>query len=188
MPADLELVQLLKDLEVPECNCPRFIPCGCPGPCDCHPIPAPACPHILARRHSLTNQEWWDLYHQAYPELYNDEPKPGHFFSGPPICPDICASPGQESRVLAMSERYGPVECGDGPGLYSLWNPFDAKPEDQDMEDQEFRIAAADRTPQNERPRGMGRNGRPLLLVRKKAKDEHTRRYLQSHRPSELRK
>lgn len=95
--------RLLARLEVPDCACPRTVPCGCPQPCDCKVIPAPPCQHIRAAGHDLSIREWAELLALAFPGQYDAPP--------PPPVPTAALS--REARVAVMASRHA-----RGLGLY----------------------------------------------------------------------
>lgn len=68
-------------------------------------------------------------------EIVSDYDNP---IQNPP--PSIALS--REALTQLRSERYGPVECGEGPGAQSLWNDRDLVPEEDDYQERKIATGA----------------------------------------------
>lgn len=85
----------IQSLEIPDCGCPtEIVPCGCDGPCLCPTLFGTPCPHIQARNHRLSIDQWADLLSR------DDE------YREPPLPPVTLPILSQEARVEQYRQRH----------------------------------------------------------------------------------
>jgi hypothetical protein len=117
--------EILRRLDVPDCDCPLFLTCPCrqdcpPGirdqcrhcreECDCPPaLHQPACAHVLSADHALSLDDWEQLLLLAYPGP--DGPPP------PPSAPTAERRAWHRQRDNGYGEPHAPLlaEEVDGP-------------------------------------------------------------------------
>lgn len=117
--------QVLRACEIPEqCGCDTgLIPCGCAGPCDCHPLPPRPCGHVLGREHGYTLEKWARLLSLFDPDEYDEPPAP----------PAKALMLSHEDSVRVMSARFGArknlrTRAQRLKGLCGLRHPDDVYP------------------------------------------------------------